>query len=319
MGKKSKCRRQKEAIQDAIQIYSNLQLEYLLSTIISEYMQTTTVPAGIVKSEPKLTSEGYEIMCLKPLCHFQKGCPQNFQDFFASATSKHYVTERDIAFSWWSRSRLRYSCSTIAATLVRFLIPYMKANGTTELYSQSMGTNIQMGDLEIFTLSFIPEQTHGFKMVDSYEKIELVEATIEFRCYHNVLKCKKSGIIIDCTLGQFTGKMKPYLFKKVEDFFSEIPGKVTTFVKTNENAIDEQVSRDNLPYRLKGSIDAMPANFTKRVFRACHEKKKFCWNCKGTASAGLGLKRCSKCKKTFYCSKHCQKLHWKTHQQYCSS
>lgn len=37
----------------------------------------------------------------------------------------------------------------------------------------------------------------------------------------------------------------------------------------------------------------------------------------GTLTSGLSLKRCGNCKKTFYCGKSCQQLHWKVHKKEC--
>jgi hypothetical protein len=40
-----------------------------------------------------------------------------------------------------------------------------------------------------------------------------------------------------------------------------------------------------------------------------------CWNCK---SVHQGMKTCAKCQTAKYCSKECQKAHWKTHKQMCN-
>jgi len=180
-----------------------------------------------------------------------------------------------------------------------------------------------MGDLEIFSLGFSPNKTHAIELkyapisrLFSLPIVEIVEAPVH--CSHNVLKCRESGVIVDITLGQFLGTMKPYIFKSVDEYFSQIPGQVLYFEKTNEMAIDEQVSRDNDEGQSKRSPDEKPANFTKRVFRSCQGEKTYCWNCRGVASLGSSLKRCTKCQQAMYCSRQCQALHWKIHKQGCS-
>ena len=302
-------------------------LESLMDTIIAEYMQTTLVPGGTVVIGPRMSSDGSESISLKPLTNFSVGCPQNFSDFISSATASGQAMKPSTAFAWWARSRLRYSCSTITATFVRYMVPYMKTIGLTEIRSLTTGCNIRMNDLEVYSLGLIPTKSHAIVLknaLDSLSRVEIVEALLPLspnrpqHCQHNVLKCRESGILIDITLGQFLGTMEPYTFKSVDEYFSQIPGQVLYFEKTHEISIDEQVSRDNAEFRSMLSPDSKPANFTKRVFRSCQGEKKYCWNCRGGASLGSSLKRCTKCQQAMYCSRQCQVLHWKGHKQVCS-
>ena len=301
-------------------------LEYLMDTIIAEYMQTTLVPGGTVVIGPRMSSDGSESISLKSHTNFSVGCPQNLSDFISSATASGQVMKPSTALAWWARSRLRYSCSTITTTFVRYMVPYMKTIGLTEIRSLTTGCNIRMDDLEVFSLGFSPNESHAIVLknaLDSLSKVEIVENLLTSPnlpplCHHNVLKCRESGILIDITLGQFLGTMEPHTFKSVDEYFSQIPGQVLYFEKTGEISIDEQVSRDNAVFRSMLSPDSKPANFTKRVFRSCQEEKTHCWNCRGCASLGSSLKRCTKCQHAMYCSRQCQVLHWKAHKQVCS-
>ena len=49
--------------------------------------------------------------------------------------------------------------------------------------------------------------------------------------------------------------------------------------------------------------------------RACTRKDVACQN--GECDVAKALKRCSKCKKAYYCSQACQKKHWKIHVKVC--
>ncbi|KAG9943228.1 hypothetical protein KCU85_g8825, partial [Aureobasidium melanogenum] len=42
-----------------------------------------------------------------------------------------------------------------------------------------------------------------------------------------------------------------------------------------------------------------------------------CANCASVAPAGSPYQRCAGCKQAFYCSKDCQKTHWKQHKAFC--
>ena len=297
--------------------------ETLLDVIISEYMQVSLVPGGRVESRPTRTNDACESLCLKPLCHFQPGCPQNFGDFLSFARVDGYeMKPEDSAFAWWARSRLRYSCSTIAAAFVRHIVPDMKKNtGVAELRTAT-GEIIQLDQLEIFSLGFIPNKTHSLVLKKSLfeaPRTEVIEALSgnPLHCSHNVLRCLKSGIIIDITMGEFLGTMKPYIFNNTKQFFSLVPGKIIYFEKTSENDINEQITRDNAVYRKEISPDSIPALFSKRVLQSMQDKKEYCWNCKGSKSIASLLNMCV-CKKAMYCSKQCQILHWKTHKIVCS-
>ena len=41
--------------------------------------------------------------------------------------------------------------------------------------------------------------------------------------------------------------------------------------------------------------------------------------CQGCGSLSEDLKKCSRCKKVSYCSRECQKGHWKVHKKQCNS
>ena len=295
----------------------------LLDIIISEYIQVATVPSGKVESGIEIHSEANESIRLRALCHYEAGCPQNFADFLRSAVESGYSIKPNITFAWWCRSRLRYSCSTIVAKFVRFIVPHMKEMRVEKLTFPD-GKTIQLEDLEIFSLSFKPRKTHSIVLNTLLgSRIEVVEAVtpqpppLPSVCSHNVLKCRKTGRIIDITLGQFLGTMKPYIFDSDEEFFSHVPGDVFFFCKTAEEAIHQQVARDSSPHLARLSPDAMPVKFTKRVTRSCRAKNEFCWNCKGVASVHSALKKCTNCKKATYCGRECQILHWKSHKGSC--
>lgn len=298
----------------------NITLEYLLDVIIYEYMQTPLVAGGKVLLSPVMSPEGHETITLEPLCDFQPGCPKNFHQFLASAVA---ATGHNTfaAFSWWARSRLRYSCSTIVATFARFMVPYMKANGITEMYSSTVGFTIRLEDLEIFSLGFRPGKTHAIALKHPFlaTRTEFVEAQLglPLHCPHNVLRCRNSGVVIDCSLGQFMGTTKAYVFHNAASFLSSVPGDILFFQKTDTTSIDEQVARDNQAFRSRKCPDAIPAKFARRVFRSIREQKPYCFHCKGVASVGSSLKRCTRCKKAYYCCGECQRLHWKDHKNSC--
>ncbi|KNC53514.1 uncharacterized protein AMSG_01227 [Thecamonas trahens ATCC 50062] len=47
--------------------------------------------------------------------------------------------------------------------------------------------------------------------------------------------------------------------------------------------------------------------------------KRTCAKCRTLMAEGTALKRCSRCKKTVYCSRDCQVAHWKIHKPACKA
>lgn len=292
--------------------------ERLLEIMISEYIQTTTVPSGYVERWPITSGSGDETIRLKLLCQYEKGCPPNFSEFLASANWPGITP--DNAFPWWARSRIRYSCSTLTATFVRFLVPHMKKNMIVTKILCPNGNPVALDDMEIYSLRFFPNKTHtivGRRFGTS--RTEHVEALngLPPHCDHNVLRCRKTGLLVDMALGQFLGTMKLYMFWNEEDYFSQIPGTVLNFKKVAEHHIDEQVERDCSKYRSIASPDSIPDRFIKRVLLSYEQKKEHCSTCKGVGSVRCNLKRCTKCKRTMYCCRECQILDWPTHKKIC--
>lgn len=148
--------------------------------------------------------------------------------------------------------------------------------------------------------------------------MEVVEEVEGIGC-HNMLRCSSTGVIVDFSLGQFTGSMSPRVYGSMEEFLSFIPGMVLEHRKTPSEDIQSQLARDRRPLVAMISPDALPEKFAQRVVKAYQNQNVYCSNCFGIASSGSTLFRCSRCRRNMYCSKVCQKLHWSEHKSECSS
>eukprot|EP00978_Attheya_sp_CCMP212_P042461 scaffold258989_cov51-Attheya_sp.AAC.1 len=223
------------------------------------------------------------------------------------------------AFAWFARSRLRYGCSTLAASVSRFLIPKLKEKGVTSVYSKTVDKQIDLSNLQVYEVIFTPKYQHSLDLDWGFtKKQELVESLMgDSFCHHTVLKCALTGVIIDLTLGQFTGTMTPYVFPSLDKFISVLPGDFVHTHPCSEDSIQKQIVRDEA--FLKMSPDATPRLFALRVMQSLREKKPFCCKCRcPSSSKKVKLMKCSRCKEAKYCSKECQVLHWReAHKNAC--
>lgn len=298
-------------------------LEDLLNHVISEYQQVATVPSGIVKGNPYKADTGGTALNLIPKCAFEVGYPRTFGEFYSGQApneKKIHTMSKSEAFAWFSRSRLRYSCSTVVASFARFLIPKLKKKGTSSLYSKTLDQYLDLGYLEIYEVGFAPTHQHTLVFERGVMKLpELVEPLImDGLCHHTILKCSATGAIVDMTLGQFTGTVTPRVFKNTASFVSAIPGTRVGLFPCSEESIQQQIARDESLARL--SPDAVPRLFALRVIRSLQEEKTLCWKClcPPTSSQRGKLMQCSRCKEATYCSKECQVLSWKEgHKEAC--
>ena len=243
-------------------------LEDLFNTILCEYIQVSTVPSGRCLSIDKTAGGGDEVLHMSPACHFEPNCPVNLQAFLSTAPPK--TLTRQSGYEWWSRSRLRYSCSMLVCTFVKFLVPELqKAHGVAELYSTTLGRIIQLEDLEIYSIGFLPNKTHRIMIHNPvFETLnEPVEALQGWppHCSHNMLVCRTTGIVVDLAMGQFLGTIEPFVFESMAEFRARLPGQILDTWKISESNIQEQIARDNSARRRQQSPDSTPKRFVQRV------------------------------------------------------
>ena len=87
---------------------------------------------------------------------------------------------------------------------------------------------------------------------------------------------------------------------------------------TIEDLADEVCESLGLP---KGSIDLLHVNDPdvdkdkSKILGAIRVVKKECGNCKSQDATIC----CASCKMQYYCTKECQKAHWKTHKLTCKN
>jgi len=274
-------------------------LEILLFHIISEYTQVSNVPSGRVIGKV-IREDDMDVLPLRGFAQYERGCPVNLMEFSKSA-AEHGITKSHEAMQWYSRSRLRYSCATLVAGFLRFGIPELNARGITELYSTTLGSTVVLSELVSYSVRFIPDKRHAFQLLPPLrrEVVELQFGT-PLHCDHSVLLCQQTGVVVDLSLGQFTGEMKPNVFASLSDFRKHLPGRVIDHFRYEKQAIDEQVARDQDIAKCCRGIGA-PADldctlFAKRWVNAWMQGKYFCRACCGVAGANQKLLKCNRCK-----------------------
>jgi hypothetical protein len=122
--------------------------------------------------------------------------------------------------------------------------------GLEKFFSTSLDQMINTSSLEIYTALFTPDKRHALELLTPFGsfRTELIEAGLRF-CSHNALKCRETGVVIDLSIGQFTGTLIPHVFKDENAWTAAIPGQVITVFKTSESDIQGQIERDNAPWR----------------------------------------------------------------------
>jgi hypothetical protein len=240
---------------------TSVTLERLLGVIVAEYAQVSIVPSGRVVRGPATNADGLQSVRLDPLCRYQAGCPQNFGDFLSSAKGRDLSAKA--AFPWFARSVLRYSCSTLVFSFVRCLVPEMKKRGITELsHSAGGGGTVRLAELEAFTVFVVPRQQHVIEL--EYSRVGPISQLVEMvgtddYCSHNFLKCKISGIIVDLSLGQFTGTMTPLVFGSTEEYLPANPADVLHVNACPQNAVGEQLKLESASWKREASPDSVPS------------------------------------------------------------
>eukprot|EP00978_Attheya_sp_CCMP212_P012671 scaffold31679_cov47-Attheya_sp.AAC.1 len=153
-------------------------MEDLLDLIITEYQQVVTVPSGHILGNPYENANGSICLHLRAKCSYEIGFPRNFGEFYhgnKDNQKKHSMTKME-AFAWFARSRLRYGCSTLAASVSRFLIPKLKEKGVTSIYSKTVDKQIDLSNLQVYEVLFTPKYQHSLELDWGFtNKQDLVE------------------------------------------------------------------------------------------------------------------------------------------------
>ena len=342
----------------------------LFGQILAVWHSVNTIPSGVLRRAPSAS------VCTvgPPRSGFQAGCPRSFGEFLSRGAFG--VSEAD-AFAWYSRMKLRYSCSSLSCTFVSFVVPELERAGIREMtlpwggtlhltnlrvVEVAMDPNLQTHAIELSRMfsdewasallaaadpkaaaeeerrwtakmskiALIKDHVHPLTLSDDGEFIEsqLVERTTgssstaslgdPLRVSHNALQCTESGVVVDFSLGQFTGVMNPVVYPNKQAFISKLPSDVLAFYSSPQSEIDGQNARDEST--AAKSPDLSPKKFAKRVVHSCKAvlaaagRTGFCDHCFGEVPKLLS---CSQRRRVSYCGVPCQRLHWKQHKAQC--
>ena len=255
---------------------------------------------------------------------------------------------------WFARMKLRYSCSTINCAFVHFVVPELIRQNISHLLVDG-SQPIDINDIVVCTVFFKPTQRHmvEYSVIDCVnlppnvlQKViamdpvelkrdhpeiarlmekppaqEIIESNL-LHTTHQVLKCNKTGVIMDLSGGQFIGSMQPAVFLNLQSFEASIPGEIVHFMEAPEHEIQEQLSRDSSsPHGAKAvkSKVWVPRAVNNAVAGLTDGKywETICRGCLGTPKNVKKLKRCHRCERVLYCCRACQINDWKRHRKEC--
>jgi hypothetical protein len=324
---------------------------------IEEKKEHTLTPSTFSASDPSAVvrvEAVSSVTLLKPQLGF-KSQMRTLSDFIKGSPMK-----LDDPCGWFARMKLRYSCSSLTVAFVGFIAPELARQGIAQLQVNAGGTGnrsrlVEMKDLAVWTVVLEPRKRYMIEYsprdtlddevkrhlgnhpsilneLDSalrsmWERPivqEVVEGDLTF-CTHNVLRCKKSGLVIDLSGGQFTGTMQPAVYMDAKSFYASLPGKVLEFIECPESAVQGQIARDvNLAQQINPSYH--PKEWATCVVAssvAGMDDGKYwetvCRGCLATPCQNIGssLFRCGRCGLVLYCCQDCQRHDWKRHRQEC--
>ncbi|KAL3792166.1 hypothetical protein HJC23_009630 [Cyclotella cryptica] len=300
---------------------TSLSLENLLSLLVVEWQLTRTSPMG--RPSSGVNQNGSEVsLTLTPLTMHQRGCPQNFDEFYKAAkTLPGMETTRD-AFLWYCRTRLHYSCSTVCVTFIEFVVPELLKRGIKTLHVRTPLSGISRVDIKRIRMKGLNFSPLGDKVHLLVMSNFMGPCKNPVECgSHNMLQCTETSLVFDPTLGQLSGNMQPALFSNLGEYRTKFVGTIINVYDSQREEIEGQKQRDISLANLLGKPDNHPLRIAERVVDAFisdnEGRSTYCANCLGQASPRSKLLRCGKCKNVFYCSKTCQILAWKLHKGDC--
>jgi hypothetical protein len=98
-------------------------------------------------------------------------------------------------------------------------------------------------------------------------KLDVVEATMfeDKICSHNMLRCRRTEIVVDPILGEFTGCLQPYVFRNMDEFVRQIPGTATKAFPTLQEGIELQIGLDSTQAKRSKIPESNPLRVAKSI------------------------------------------------------
>jgi len=303
---------------------------------------------AVVQAEKEAT---IELCNIKP--GFDTGGVKTFADFIQRGSGGASLSD-DEQRAWYTRMKLRFSCSSLAVGFQRFLVPELKKLGVTHVHVGENRDPVRLDELQIYTafLGFVPlsrrhviqysmletfdpdQQQHVQRIIAQggaqaaalpVELREPIQETVEASCSHNVLR-SNCGTILDFSGGQFTGKMLPSIYQNDGAFKAALPDgfKLHAFGLCPERDILQQIDRDvftaeahklNQPFH----PELWAAGVAAQLASDNPPWAAIFRACLGKPSSAATLKLCTRCRAVHYCCTKCQQYDWKRHKLECKS
>lgn len=290
---------------------TTIDVECLLARIVALYCENCTIPSGAILSLEASTPTTEKMFIDTANCN-PVGIP-NFETFLKHCYLLGYKN-KNTAFGWYSRMKLRQSCSALSLLLVHFICPELKRMGITALKGPD-GYLVEVDALCILTVESNPSTT-THHVVACYPNGNSLDTAVDAAnnpllgtLQHNIVGYTNKTGCIDMAAGQFCCHMQPQI-NSDHDMLSYLP--------TMERVYPTPLACREHMLQQKGwhlcSID--PASFALRAVKNTLKLgwKGICRNCMGFEGCHLQLKKCTCCHQVYYCSRECQKLDWQRHK-----
>ena len=201
--------------------------------------------------------------------------------------------------------KLRYSCSTLATTFERGVVPALHNAGITHTWLPD-GAALDLSGFRVHAVHFAPAQRHAVELpypAPFGPRCDVVE-TENPAASHNVLVNRE--VVADISIGQFTGDPQPVISTRA-GCVRALPGEVVVGLwECSQRDLDDQQARDGPQFH--SLVRAVVQGTLAPI------DHPYCEWCFGDAS----LSRCSRCKGVHNCGQVCQRYHWKAHKPLCS-
>lgn len=134
-----------------------IEANLLLGQMLAVWQSVNTIPCGFLRRAPSSR------ICVvgPPRASYQVGCPRSFGEFVSHGLFG--ATEAD-AFAWFARVQLRFSCSSLACTFARYVVPELQRIGICEML-MPCGATLLLSDLRVIEVRMhAPQEKHTIEL-----------------------------------------------------------------------------------------------------------------------------------------------------------